>query len=121
MSANTPQHQPPLDNSVHLRRSRRLRDRSIIAGTVYLKERDLMSAEQNKAAMKRIEEAFNTGDVSVVDEVVHEEHVDETPHPGDEASREGLKQQIETMRSAFPDAQFEITTMVAEEDWIPYA
>jgi steroid delta-isomerase-like uncharacterized protein len=79
-----------------------------------------MSAEENRLAMQRIERAFNTGEVSIVDEVVHEDHVDQTPHPGDQANREGLKQQIRAMRNAFPDARFEITKMVAEGDWVAY-
>jgi steroid delta-isomerase-like uncharacterized protein len=71
---------------------------------------------RNKAAMRRILDAFNTGDVTAVDEVASPKLVSHTPKLAIPQDREGLKQQITWMRTHFPDAHFEEEEMIAEGD-----
>src|ERR1700692_4535674 len=72
--------------------------------------------ETNKANVRRILEAFNTGNTSIVDEVAHAALVSYTPKPGCPGDREGLKKQIVLFRKLFPDARFEEQEIIAEGD-----
>jgi hypothetical protein len=58
--------------------------------------------KRNKAAVRRIIEAFNTGNTEIIDRVVHPDLVDHTPGPRTGRDREGLKQQVEMFRRLFP-------------------
>jgi len=74
-------------------------------------------AEANKAvACRWVEEIWNTGDISVIDEIVAEDYVDHSPAPGAPTGREGIKAGVSGFRAAFPDAHFAITDMIAEGD-----
>jgi steroid delta-isomerase-like uncharacterized protein len=65
-------------------------------------------AEENIAAVRRVlEDAFNQGDLEVIDEVCAESYVDHDPVLGD-GDREELKQRIAGYREAFPDLSFTI-------------
>jgi predicted ester cyclase len=70
----------------------------------------------NKANVRRILEAFNTGNTAIVDEVAHPALVSYTPKPGCPGDREGLKKQIVLFRQMFPDARFEEQEIIAEGD-----
>ena len=63
-----------------------------------------MSAEENKALVRRLLEAINTGNMDVVDELF-------SPEVAGQA-----KQGFTAFRSAFPDWREEIVDLVAEED-----
>ena len=63
-----------------------------------------MSAEENKAMVRRLLEAINTGNMDVMDELF-------TPEVAGQA-----KQGFTAFRSAFPDWREEIVEVVAEED-----
>lgn len=78
------------------------------------------NTEQNKQVVQRMLEAFNTGDESHVDAVVHERLVDRTPFPGTGTDPNGLKTQIRAVRRAFPDARFTIDRIVAEGDTVAF-
>jgi predicted ester cyclase len=66
-----------------------------------------MPNQDNKAVARRVLEAFNTGDTSIIDEVFEQDFRSHTkPFPGVEATRDGLKREIQQLREAFPDAQF---------------
>ncbi|HET7463250.1 MAG TPA: ester cyclase [Longimicrobium sp.] len=66
-----------------------------------------MPKEDNKAAARRVLEAFNTGNTSIIDEIFEQEFRSHTkPFPGVAATRDGLKDEIRKLREAFPDAQF---------------
>lgn len=75
-----------------------------------------MSTEENKAIVRRlIEEAYNKGNLAVVDEYtsadfVHHAAAQEFKGP------EGVKQLVTTLRTAFPDMHQTIEQMVAEGD-----
>jgi steroid delta-isomerase-like uncharacterized protein len=77
-----------------------------------------MSTEQNKALLGRfIEEVFNRGNVSVVDELLAPDFVErEELPPGVPAGREGVKQMAIMFRSAFPDFKFTTDDMIADGD-----
>jgi predicted ester cyclase len=79
-----------------------------------------MAIDQHKEAVRRMLEAFNSGDEKPVDEVAHEQLVDQTPFPGTGPDRNGLKTQIKAVRRAFPDAKFSIDRMVAEGDTVAF-
>jgi steroid delta-isomerase-like uncharacterized protein len=77
-----------------------------------------MSAEQNAELFRRfIEEGFNRGDMSVVDEALAPDFVEhEELPPGIAPGREGVKQFVGMLRSAFPDFKFTIDDVVAQGD-----
>lgn len=77
-----------------------------------------MSTEQNKALVRRmVEEVFNRGNVSRVDELLASDFVErEELPPGIPRDREGVKQLTIAMRTAFPDFKATIDDIVAEGD-----
>lgn len=80
-----------------------------------------MSAEDNKAVVQRMgEEAFNKGNLEVLDELVASDVVDHDPAPGQASGREGIKQFASTLRTAFPDLQIAPENMVAEGDYVAF-
>jgi len=79
-----------------------------------------MPATENKQAVRRMMKAFNTGDLSIVDELLAPSHKDLTPFPGTGPSAEGLKKQIAHIRQAFPDVKFTIEKMVAEGETVAF-
>jgi predicted ester cyclase len=76
-----------------------------------------MTLEQNKAAARRtFEEAFNRGDLTVIDELVAD-GVDHQ-HPDEPSFREHLKAVIIALRTAFPDLHFEVSRLIGEGEWV---
>jgi len=57
-----------------------------------------------KAKLERIPlEIFNQGKLQLIDELYAAEYVDRTPQPGVAPNREGFKQWVTALRTAFPD------------------
>jgi len=79
-----------------------------------------MSVEQNKALFRRlVEEVFNKGNVSTIDEFLAPNFVErEVLPPGTPSGREGVKQLTMMFRTAFPDFNVSIDDMIAEGDKI---
>ncbi|HLQ16286.1 MAG TPA: ester cyclase [Candidatus Eisenbacteria bacterium] len=76
-----------------------------------------MTAEQNSELVRRtFAEAFNRGDLRVIDESVGI-GVDHQ-HPDEASVSDHLKHVITAMRRAFPDLHFEINQMIAEGEWV---
>ena len=77
-----------------------------------------MSIEQNKAMFRRmVEEMFNQGNLSVVDEVMAADFVEhEELPPGLPGGLEGVKVLTAQLREAFPDFKAVIEDLVAEGD-----
>ncbi len=76
-----------------------------------------MSAEENKAVVRRlVEDLVNKGDLSVVDEIFATDFVNHSPATGTTSDREGIKQYITMVRSAFPDYHNIIEDLIAEGD-----
>ncbi len=77
-----------------------------------------MAVEQNKRlALRVFEEAFNRGDLGVIDEAVADDAVD-YQHPDEPSFAQHLKEVVVAMRTAFPDLHFEITEMIGEGEWV---
>jgi steroid delta-isomerase-like uncharacterized protein len=63
-----------------------------------------MTTTQTKSPVRRIlDEAFNQGNLAVIDEVFTSNHFTHTASPGLPNSNEGLKQLVTLFRTAFPD------------------
>jgi steroid delta-isomerase-like uncharacterized protein len=73
-------------------------------------------SEENIAASRRFfEEAFNNGNLDVIDELTADNFVDHDALMG-EQDREGAKQSIAAYREAFPDIHIEIEDIFAAGD-----
>ncbi len=77
-----------------------------------------MSAEQNKAAFRRmVDEVFNRGNFALIDEVVAPDFIErEELPPGFPPGREGIMLLTQMLRSAFPDFKATIDDMLADGD-----
>ena len=76
-------------------------------------------SEQNKALARTFYEAFASGEVDRLDEIMAEDAVDhDTQNPFAGNGREGAKQAIAMYRAAFSDLRFEIEDQVAEGDMV---
>jgi steroid delta-isomerase-like uncharacterized protein len=77
-----------------------------------------MSTEENKTIARRlIEEAWNQGNISVVDELLAPDHIPHNSRVGNQPpSRELYKQFIIRTRAAFPDMHATIEDQIAEGD-----
>lgn len=80
-----------------------------------------MSKEANLAALGKFAEAINTGNFDLFKEVVSAENVDHDPAPGQVAGPEGYRMFFSRMRTAFPDFNAALETMVADDDTIAFA
>jgi steroid delta-isomerase-like uncharacterized protein len=79
-----------------------------------------VSTEENKAAERRFyAEVWVKHNLDVLDELVAPDVVEHNPlFPGQAPGREGFRQTIETVFSAFPDAQSTIEDLIAEGDTV---
>ena len=74
-----------------------------------------MSVEQHKATFHRwIEEGWNRGDLSVVDQLYAPAYVSHSFPPDFPPDREGLKQFVTAFRTAFPDLHWTLDDVVSE-------
>ena len=71
-------------------------------------------ADTHKAVVRRVYEAFATGGVDSLDDVVAHDFVDHDPIPGQAPGVAGLKQAVGLFRAAFPDGQLKPEELVAE-------
>ena len=63
-----------------------------------------MSIEENKALVRNaLEEAWNKGNLDVIDEHLSPDYVHHNPPAGVPNDREGYKQAVTMLRTAFPD------------------
>lgn len=80
---------------------------------------DLMvrrNTEAAKALVRRIYDAFTTGRVDLLDDVVASDFRDHDPAPGQAPGLAGLKQAVGFFRAAFPDGELVVDELVAEGD-----
>ena len=73
-------------------------------------------SDVNKALVRRIYDAFNTGNLEILDAVLGVNIIDHNPFPGQPQGIAGVKQLIMILRSAFPDFHITVEDMVAEGD-----
>jgi predicted ester cyclase len=79
-----------------------------------------MPPVENKRAVMKMLDAFNTGNTDIVDQLVDAQHKDLTPFPATKPNRDGLKMQIRMLREAFPDVKFTIEQISAEKETVAY-
>ena len=80
-----------------------------------------MSTEENKAMLRRnCEEAFNKGDLAVVDEIIANNYVYHGSGGQEFKGPEGFKQFVTMLRTAFPDLHLTVEDMVAEGDKVAH-
>lgn len=80
-----------------------------------------MSAEDNKALVRRIfQEFWDQKNLAIADELVETNHTNHTPgdRPGLPSGLEGFKQLAIAYLTAFPDLQVTIVEQVAEENTV---
>ncbi len=80
-----------------------------------------MSSETNIAALERMAEMINTGNLDALDEVVDQDAVDHDPAPDQGPGPEGFKDFFSMLRTAFPDLALEPVTVVADDEHVAMA
>ncbi len=77
-----------------------------------------MATENDQAVSRRIaEEAFSSGNFTVIDEFVHPDYVAHDPSvPEAIRGREGVRAFISMYRTAFPDVHLAVEDLVAQGD-----
>jgi len=80
-----------------------------------------MTSETNIAALERMAEMVNTGNLDTLDEVVDQDAVDHDPAPGQKRGPEGFKDFFSTLRAAFPDLKLEPVTVFADDEHVAMA
>ena len=74
-------------------------------------------SERNKTLVRRIiDEAWNRGDLAIVDEVFAPDYTEHNPRPGQEPGIDGYKGGITMLRVAFPDLSLELHELPAKGD-----
>jgi steroid delta-isomerase-like uncharacterized protein len=68
------------------------------------------------AAMKRLYDLINAGDIDGFGELLAEDFVEHEEMPGLEPSKEGVKQLFHTYRAAFPDLRMETQDVLVSGD-----
>ncbi len=76
--------------------------------------------EDDPKALNRrfFEEVLHDQNLAVIDELVAEDCVDHIPLPEQGPGREGIRQAIQWLITAFPDIRFEIVVDMAEGDLV---
>lgn len=78
-----------------------------------------MSLEANKALVRRAyDELLDQGNFDIIEDLVHDEYVDDTNPPGWATDRGGLLRLCVYFRSAFPDIKVTFDDVVAEGDTV---
>ncbi len=80
-----------------------------------------MTSETNIAALERMAELINAGDLDAIDEVVDEDAVDHDPMPDQKPGPQGFKDFFGMLRTAFPDLMLEPVTVVADDEHVAMA
>ena len=76
------------------------------------------SLEENKVLVRRyLEEIWNNGNLTVVDEIIAEDFIFHRP-VGDLKGPGALKQYVGAFHKAFPDIHFTLDNQIAEQDEI---
>jgi len=75
-----------------------------------------MSAEKNKALIRRLAQALNTRNWTVLDELLAPNFVNHNPASGEKPGLKGHKEAVISIINAFPDLKFIIKDMIAEGD-----
>ena len=84
------------------------------------KNNDLsLKQENNKDVVMHVWEAFNHGNIEVLDEVIDESYIELTPYSTiQQGGPERVKDAYKWMKSVFGNIQFEVEQMIAEGDYV---
>ena len=74
-----------------------------------------MPIEENKALIRNLFEAFNRGNLAIVDEVFSAHFADHST-PDQTIGPQGVKDYFAMVRTGFPDMQVAVDVLIAEED-----
>jgi steroid delta-isomerase-like uncharacterized protein len=76
-------------------------------------------SDANKIVSRRlVEEVFNQGKYDVIEEIIVPTFVNHDPATGDVTGYDGVRQNIDGYRSAFPDLKITIEEQLAEGDLV---
>lgn len=77
-----------------------------------------MSTEETNKMLERrfFDEMLNSGDTTVANELFADDAYDHAAFPGQASGREGFKQAVRIVHSAFTDVQYTIEDLIAEGD-----
>lgn len=76
-------------------------------------------SQQNKAVSRRyFEEIWNQGNLNVIPELIAATHVHHDPASPGASGPDGMKQLVNTYRTAFPDTHFTVEDQIAEENMV---
>lgn len=77
-----------------------------------------MSTEDNKAIVRRYQEAYNTNNLDALDDILSPDIATPTMLPDFPAGIEGIKQVHRVTLAAWPDLRTEIEDLIAEGDQV---
>ncbi len=81
-----------------------------------------MTREANIATQEKAAQHLNAGDIDAfVDTLFAQDCVDHDPAPGQGPGRDGFRSFFRTLTTAFPDAQIEPATLVADDEHVALA
>ena len=76
-----------------------------------------MSEAENRAlAYRYVEEVFNQGNLTVIDELIDPAFIEHNPFPGQAPGIAGEKQAVSMSRAAYPDLHTTIEDIITEDD-----
>ena len=71
---------------------------------------------QNEILVRQFYDAFNTGNVDILDQVLADDWADRPPILGQAPGRDGEKSTIRAFRTAFPDVYFKLEDVIVTDD-----
>lgn len=80
-----------------------------------------MSSAANLAALERMAECVNTGNLDALDDVIAADAIDHDPAPDQQPGPEGFKEFFGTLRGAFPDLKLAPVTVVCDDEHVAMA
>ena len=89
----------------------------VLLATPALADSSKKNLTDNEAKCQRFfDEVLSQGNIAVVDELVAANYVEHDPFPGYPADKNGLKQYVKMMRTAFPDLNTKVDFMMNDGD-----
>ncbi|MDQ4099928.1 MAG: ester cyclase [Chloroflexota bacterium] len=83
-----------------------------VLGDVFVRR----DSETRKSLVSELYQAFNSGNVDTLDDMVAADYVDRSPAPGQARGIEGVKQVIAEFKAAFPDGTIVPQELLADRD-----
>lgn len=75
------------------------------------------TAEKNKKLVRRFyDEVLRDGNLDAIDELINDNYIEHEEFPGLTPNKEGLRDWVKTIRSAFPDLKVDVDDIISEGD-----